>query len=264
MVQVTFMGTGAAFSTRWRSNIALLVEEGDTKLVVECGPTILYQLDRAGAAPDQISHLFISHRHGDHILGLPMFLLMCSLGGVPRPLTILGSEDVVRAGKELTRLVYPEVDERLDEVTWIEMPPQSNYSVELGPSLKLSTLPMQHSEQVPVLGVRLDFETSRRSLVYTGDTSYAQELVAFAADCDLLIHEANYSEILDPDLDTDGKGHSTARQAGELAARANCDILALVHLSPNYAGREDAVRREAAQDFGGQILVPNDNTSIYL
>lgn len=51
MTQVTLMGTGAAFSTRRRTNVALLVQEGDVNLVIECGPTILYQLDRAGMMP---------------------------------------------------------------------------------------------------------------------------------------------------------------------------------------------------------------------
>jgi ribonuclease BN (tRNA processing enzyme) len=40
--------------------------------------------------------------------------------------------------------------------------------------------------------------------------------------------------------------------------------LALVHLSPQYAGREEQVRQEAAQEFEGQILVPNDGAMIYL
>jgi ribonuclease Z len=79
-----------------------------------------------------------------------------------------------------------------------------------------------------------------------------------------LIHETNFSEELDPGVDIEEKGHSTARQAGEIAARTNCGILALVHLSPEYSGREDVVRSEAAQKFDGQIIVPNDGASIFL
>jgi ribonuclease Z len=264
MVQVTFMGTGAAFSTSRRSNIALLAQEGDTKFVMECGPTILYQLDRAGATPDQVSYLFISHRHGDHILGLPMFLLMCSLGGVARPLTILGGKDVIQAGKALTGLVYPELEERLGHVTWVELPAAEHHRIQLGQSMQLSTLPMRHSEHVPVLGLRLDFHESTRSLVYTGDTSYTEELVGFGAGCDLLVHEANYSEQLDSNLDISDKGHSTAREVGELASRIKCGVLALVHLSPNYAGREDIVCAEAAEEFKGNIIIPNDGSSVFL
>ena len=264
MVQVTFLGTGAAFSTRRRSNIALLVREANTSLAVECGPTILYQLDQAGLAPDQIDHLFISHRHGDHLLGLPMFLLMCSLGGTPRPLTILGGKDTIQAGQEITHLVYPELDDRLDEVTWSEIPVDKPHSTQLMPSIKLSTLPMQHGRYVSVLGLRLDFQESGRSLVYTGDTSYNEKLVSFAADCDLLVHEANYSERLQPGINAVHYGHSTAHQAGLIAAEANSGVLALVHLNPEYVGREKEVCAEAAQAFDGQIIIPSDGATIFL
>jgi ribonuclease Z len=151
---------------------------------------------------------------------------------------------------------------RLDQVEWVDMTSCKGHAFALSSSIKLSTLPMRHSPQVPVLGLRLDFGDSGRSMVYTGDTSYNEKVIDFAADCDLLVHEANYSETLDPDLDISDKGHSTAREVGEIAARARCRTLALVHLSPNYIGREDCVREEAAQEFGGRIVVPDDGTSI--
>jgi ribonuclease Z len=264
MVQVTFIGTGAAFSTRQRTNIALLVQEDDTKLLIECGPAILFQLGRVDLLPDQITHLFISHRHGDHILGLPMFLLMCSLGGASRPLTILGSQDTIQAGHTLTHTAYPELDGRLECVTWVGMSVGQPDSIELRSSLRLSTLPVPHSQDAPVLAVRLDFYKSGRSLVYTGDTIFTEEMAAFASGCDLLVHEANFSETLQPDVKAESYGHSTARQAGQTAARADCRVLALVHLSPDYGGCEDQVRAEAAQVFSGQIIVPDDGATLCL
>lgn len=265
MVKVTFMGTGAAFSTRRRTNVAILVEEDSTRILAECGPTILYQLDQADSEVGQVRYLFVSHRHGDHILGLPMFLLTHLLGGESGSLTILGSEEVVETGKDLTRLVYPELTKRLDSLSWVEMPADQFASVELEPSIKLSTLPVSHSPHVSALAARLDFQLSGRSLVYTGDTAYTEELADLAAGCDLLVHEANLCEALEPDLKVGGHlGHSTARQAGQTASRAGCRILALVHLSPDYVGHENQVRDEAAQEFGGQIIIPNDGAVLYL
>ena len=269
MVQVTFLGTGAAFSARRRTNVALLVQEGDTRLLVECGPTILYQLDDAGATAGQIDYLFISHRHGDHILGLPMFLLMRanlmrSEGAASPRFTILGSEEVMEAGNGLTDFVYPELAERLGQLSWVTLPTDQPGSVELEPSIKLSTLPVPHSPSVAVQALRLDFHVSGRSLVYSGDTTFNEEMVGFAAGCDLLVHEANFSESLHPDVDAVFYGHSTARQAGEIAARANCSALALVHLDPGSAGREEEVHADAAREFGGQVLIPNDGASVYL
>jgi len=264
MVHVTFLGTGAAFSTGRRTNVALLVQEDDTRLLIECGPTILYQLDQAGSSVDRVNYLFVSHRHGDHILGLPLFLLMRSLGGDSKPVTILGSEDVVHTGKELTRLVFPELAKRLLSLSWVDLPADQAGTIELGPSIKLSTMPMPHSPGISSLALRLDFGDSGRSLVYTGDTIYTEKTAEFAAGCDMLVHEANFSETLHPGVKADGYGHSTARQAGFTASQAGCRILTMVHLSPDSAGREDDVRAEAAQEFDGQIIVPSDGTVIYL
>ncbi len=265
MVQVTFMGTGAAFASHRRSNIALLVQEGDTRLVIECGPTILYQLGRANLTAAQINYLFISHHHGDHILGLPMFLLLYSMGSRhPGPLTIVGSADTLQAGQELTRIVYPETNERLENVTWTSRPSDRPARVELGSSFALSTLPVPHSPNAPVLALRLDFGQSGRSLVYTGDTVYDESITSFAAGCDLLVHESNFSQTLQPDIVAGDYGHSTAQQAGRAASLADCRTLALVHISPVYAGQEAQLYAEAAQEFDGQIIIPNDGETIYL
>jgi ribonuclease Z len=265
MVQVTFIGTGAAFATHHRTNIALLVQEGDARLVVECGPTILYQLDRAGLTASQVNYLFISHHHGDHVLGLPMFLLMYSMSGHrPGPLTIAGSEKTLQAGRELTRIVYPETNERLGGVTWASLPPDRAAHLELAPSLALSTLPVPHSDNAPVLALRLDLGQSGRSLVYTGDTAYDENIASFAAGCDLLVHESNFSQTLQPEIVAGDYGHSTAQQAGRAAALADCRTLALVHVSPLYAGQEGQLYAEAAQEFDGQIIIPNDGATVYL
>jgi len=265
MVQVTFMGTGAAFSTRRRTNVAILVQEGDSKFLLECGPTILFQLDQAGSAVDQIRYLFVSHRHGDHLLGLPMFLVMRSLAGPSGALTILGSDDVVQAGKDLTAIVYPELTQRLANLSWVEMPSDRSATVEMGQSFKLSTLPVPHGPDVSTLAARLDFSASGRSMVYTGDMAYTEELATLADGCDLLVHETNFCEALETEMSAGGHGgHSTARQAGRAASRANCRVLALVHLNPDYVGREGVVRAEAAQEFDGEIIIPNDGATIYL
>jgi ribonuclease Z len=233
--------------------------------LIESGPTVLYQLDRAGSAVDQIRYLFVSHRHGDHILGLPMFVLLRALGEESGPLTILGSGEVIQAAQAMTRMVYPEVTGRMDRLSWVEMPADRPAREELAPSIALSTRPTPHSPKVASLASRFEFERSGRSLVYTGDSAYSEELADFAEGCDLLVHEANFSEALESSVDPDNYGgHSTVRQAAQTASRAGCRLLALVHLSPRYDGHEEQVRAEAAQEFDGQIIVPSDGASIYL
>ena len=107
----------------------------------------------------------------------------------------------MQAGNGLTDFVFPELAERLGQLSWLTLPTDQPGSVELEPSIKLSTLPVPHSPSVAVQALRLDFQVSGRSLVYSGDTTFNEEMVDFAAGCDLLVHEANFSESLHPDVD---------------------------------------------------------------
>ena len=123
---------------------------------------------------------------------------------------------------------------------------------------------MVHAHETPVLGIRLDFGHPTCSLVYTGDTVSNEQTATFAAGCDLLVHEANFSETLHPDINAVDYGHSTARHVGRTAAQANCRLLALVHLHFEYEKQEEIVRAEAAQEFDGPVIVPPDGTVIFL
>ena len=75
VIDLAFLGTGSAFSAGRRSNLALLVEAASFRLLVEVGPAIVQQLARADTRPREIERLFVSHSHGDHSLGFPIFAL---------------------------------------------------------------------------------------------------------------------------------------------------------------------------------------------
>jgi ribonuclease Z len=96
-----------------------------------------------------------------------------------------------------------------------------------------------------------------RKLVFSGDTSPC-DMVRVAADgADVLVHEATFtSEERERALET---GHSTARQAAELAAEAGVRLLALTHLSTRYVGGE--IRDEARAVFP-HTEVPRDFDTI--
>jgi ribonuclease Z len=96
-----------------------------------------------------------------------------------------------------------------------------------------------------------------RKVVLTGDTAPSEMTGLVAWEADLLVHEATFAdEEAERAVET---AHSTARQAGELAAAANVNMLALTHISPRYAGGE--LRDEARAAFSGpaeRVIVPRD------
>ena len=99
-----------------------------------------------------------------------------------------------------------------------------------------------------------------RRLVYTGDTRPVDPVVDIAAAADLLIHDATFAD--DERQRARHTGHSTAREAGQVAARAGVRRLALTHLSSRYAGEWERLEREAESVFDGECFVASDGQTV--
>ncbi|MCR8433129.1 MAG: ribonuclease Z [Crenarchaeota archaeon] len=102
-----------------------------------------------------------------------------------------------------------------------------------------------------------------RRIVYTGDTRPLQYLAEIAKNADLLIHEATF--LKEHKSSADAKDHSTIEEVIEIAGKANVKTLALVHISPRYAKKLDAIAeytRELSVQFGIKLIIPNDGDEI--
>ncbi len=256
MTEVIVLGSGSSVPMRGGTNSSYLVRAGDTVLLIDCGPAILQQLDAVGRTPGDVTHVYVTHRHGDHTLGYPMFLLWwISKGRRPEtfPPTVAGRLTWASLNT-LLQHTFGEVARLAVAAPRVLFPDEEPSAVVLRPGLTLRTWPMQHSHFAPVSGVRL--EVDGKVIAFTGDTAPCPNVVPLARDADLLFHEAAYCATLDPEL-TDGlHGHSTARGAGRGAADAGARRLALVHLSDRYDGRQTDLIAEAAREFSGEVTAP--------
>lgn len=265
MIEVVFLGTGPAWPGPGRGNASLLVRGDCSPILVDCGPTTPYALTELGVEWASVKTIFLTHKHGDHTLGLPLFLARQLLARpeVVLPL-VVGGASTLGLMREITPRIFPELNSESARMRWLMVREDAEDEHEVEPGVILRTALMDHPPGVPTLGLRLNFMPSGKSLVYSADTSPSERLVALAHGADLLIHEANFSETLDPDVDYVFYSHSSARKAGEIARRAECDRLALIHLSSRYDGMEAAVKAEAEAAFGKSIMIPMDGTILTL
>jgi len=260
-IDVTFLGTGDAFCAGRRSNLALLVEAGDFRMLVESGPLIVHQLARAGVEATEIERVFISHAHGDHTLGFPMLALNRLWS--PPPLHVYACASAVATLDALLELAYPGFGAERFNLHWHALSEQEPSEVALSDAVVLRTAVVPYPPGAPTLAARWDF-AGGPSLTFVTDTYANDVTVELARDSDLLIHEANFSAVLQPGLDISSYFHSTAQQAGETARRAGCPRLALVHLGPQVGEQPDVLAEEARAGTNLHVIVPEDGERIRL
>ncbi len=237
----------------------MLLRHGGANILLDAGPAVFMQLDRAGVHPSEVSHIYFSHQHGDHTLGSPIFLFY------HRPRVYFGASQVLDAWRQLVEIAYPEMLAMMkDEIAFHPLPAGHPHPCPDLPGVT-ARLALVHHSNVPAFALRLDLDPApgnglnrRFSLVYSGDTTPAAAVADLARDADLLIHEAT---ALDANISELSGVHTSARAAGAIAQAANARCLALVHRS---AGDPEAWRCEAAQTFSGPILIPLAGDRLHL
>jgi ribonuclease Z len=261
MTEIVFLGTGGAFSTERRSNTALLIDAPDFRVLLEAGPTVVQQLIHAGVPPADIEHLFVSHSHGDHTLGFPM-LILNRLNATSR-LNIYSAQDTISTLKMLWTLAYPDFDSNYLKSDWHRLSDRGVDEVKPTPGVTLHTTVVPYPPGALTLAARWDFEGGP-SISFATDTIPNAATIQLARGSDLLVHEASYSAVLQPDVNAAMHFHSTARQAGEVARQAGCRQLALVHMGGQAGGHPDVLVEEARADTDLQVIVPEDGERLRL
>jgi ribonuclease Z len=259
MVNVTFLGTGNAFSAGRRTNVSLLIEASEFRMLVETGPMIMEQLSRVGLRATDIEQLFVTHGHGDHVLGFPMLAL--NRLDAATPLHVYAGLSTIASLRILSTLAFSSLSTDRLNLRWHEISQEGPDEVELPSGVRLRTVLVDHPPGVPTLGARWDFDDGPSVTLIT-DTRPGQVGVELARDSDLLVHEASFSAILEPDADPYEHYHSTAQQAGEIARHAGCKQLALVHLGAEIGEHPDVLIEEARAGTDLQVIVPDDGDQI--
>ncbi|GDZ96117.1 ribonuclease Z [Planktothrix agardhii CCAP 1459/11A] len=274
-MQITFLGTSSGVPTRSRnvSSIALRLPQRAEIWLFDCGEGTQHQFLRSDLKISQISRIFVTHLHGDHIFGLMGLLASCGLAGNPKRIDIYGPSGLseylqgcIRYSQ--THFSYPVKVHTIEPGIIFE---DEEYQVVCGP--------LKH--RVPAFGYRIiekdkpgrfDVETAQklgippgpiyaklkqgqtvtlangrvirgaelcgeaqvgRKFVYCTDTVFCDGAVELAENADVLVHEATFSH-QDAEMAFQ-RLHSTSTMAAQVALAAGVKQLIMTHFSPRYA-----------------------------
>jgi ribonuclease Z len=269
-MDVTFLGTGASVPSRDSSVSCIAIRDGADITLFDCGEGSQRQLMISPLSYMKIVGIFITHMHGDHVLGLPGLLQTMGLAGRTAPLRIFGPvgfrksiESFLEACEGTIPYPLEIIDMGKGEVAAFEGHIVFSFAVDHGvpalgyiykqhdargrfdkaKALSLGLVPgpefnrLQAGETVKGIEPSQVIGPPRTgvSVAYTGDTAKSAEVARAVRGCDLLIHESTYASA-ESELASAHK-HSTCVQAAEVAAEAEVGALVLTHISNRYDDR---------------------------
>ena len=291
MLSITLLGTGAACPTVDRNVTAISLHREGESFLFDCGEGTQRQIMRYGTG-FSFQEVFFTHFHGDHILGITGLLRTMSLldrtepvvlYGPPHSKRILGgllNVGVDRAkfpveiieltpGTRLGRKEYDiwafEADHRQGSLGYalVEHDRLGRFDPERARAMGIPEGPLWgkiHRGEViqladgKTVGPEALVGPARpgRTVVLTGDTRPSPATVAAARGADLLIHDATFGE--EDASRAHETGHSTARQAAQVAWDAGVKKLVLTHISARYTREAPELLAEARAVFPNTLV----------
>jgi ribonuclease Z len=289
-MEIEFLGTSCMVPTKERNHQGIFLFYKDTGILLDCGEGIQRQLKIAGIRPTRIDKIFITHWHGDHVLGLPGLLQTLNSSGYDKRLEIYGPVGTINNFRHMFEAFNFKIllEHTIKEISETVLPFKD---------ITVTAMPLDHS--VPCLGYSFKENDRRRirpaaakqlgipdgpllgdlqdnkSIVFNGkkispddvtyvvrgkkvsvilDTVICNNAIELARDSDLLISEASY--VSDLEEKAEDYKHLTAKQAAQIAHESNSKKLILTHLSQRYKTAEAVL--EDAKDVFDNVDVAYD------
>lgn len=271
-MRVIFLGTSSVYPTKNRNHQAIALKYGGEILLFDCGEGTQRQMRIAKLKLSKISKIFISHWHGDHVLGLPGLLQSCAMENRTKPLELWGPPTTKERIKHIRKtyeadfpfkIVIHEVKNKKTQIVDEEL----SYEILAAPlvhpcecigfsfkekdKIKINKeyLKKFNLTNDPIIkklqqGKNITWKSKKikakdatfiekgKKITYIVDTSETKNILDLAKKSDLLICESTYLNELKDQAKE--RGHLTAKQAGNIAKKAKVDKLIITHFSQRY------------------------------
>lgn len=287
-IKLTFLGTGGSWPAIGRAMPAVALQIDDKLNLIDCGEGTQKQLMKSKLSFMKVDNVFITHFHGDHFLGLLGLVQSLSFNGRTEALHIFGPMGAFRMISTALSVGYYTLGY---EIVVHELEPERSYDLGgfvvkthrndhtvpsmayrfIEPDLKKVDLekalaigfPRRKLEELRKKGTlsvegktysidEISSGTRKgRSVLYSGDTRPLESMVAFAEDVDVFIHETTTDSSLEPKVNE--FGHTSSRQAAEIAKKAHVGRFYLIHYSPRVDDTSKLLE-EAKQLFDNSYL----------
>jgi ribonuclease BN (tRNA processing enzyme) len=238
------LGCGDAFGSGGRNNSAYLFDSGDRLFLLDCGPTTLLAMKRAGIDPQRLDAIFLSHLHGDHYGGLPFFILEY-LYETPRerPLHVAGPPGTENRVRDLFQFMFSDgaAPRDVPAVRFHVLQPDQEAAIA---GIQIDPFRVPHQVVDISLGLKLAY--GGKTILYSGDSAWTEVFIEKARGADLFLLECCF-------FDRESQNHMSYRILEQNLQRLECKSLLLTHLGPEMLDRKSSLTVQTVDD--GMMVV---------
>jgi len=290
---LTILGCGSALPTRKNFPTAQILEIRDKQFLIDCGEGTQIRMRQMGVKTNRLGHIFISHLHGDHCFGLIGLISSFGMLNRTAELHIHAQVDLEKIltpllqyfCKELPfNVIFHTINPRKHELIYedrslqvFSIPlkhrvPCCGFLFEEKPRerhILREMIDFYHipTWRIPKIKQGEDFTTEEGEIIpnlqlttasdlpkrfaYCSDTAYSSKIIPIIKEVDCLYHESTFMD--GEMIRSNQTEHSTARQAAEIAKKANVKKLIIGHYSARYNNQNELLN-EAKEVFENTVL----------
>jgi ribonuclease Z len=265
------LGSGMPVPDPERAGPAYALVYGDRTFLFDAGAGVMRRAAAAGLAIDGFTHLFVTHLHSDHTLGLPDAILTTWVMGRRRPMPLTGPpgtaamvEHLLAAWREDIRVRTEGLERGQPGGERVAVVETEGGVVYDSAGVRIRAVPVPHGEWRHAFAYVI--ETPSRRIVLSGDTRASDALEAAARGADLLVHETYPLVRLRPEDRPGGDAwpaymrsvHTSDEEVGAMAARAGVRQVVLSHVVWMGGTEAELVAGVRRGGFAGEVRVARD------
>jgi ribonuclease BN (tRNA processing enzyme) len=242
--KLVLLGTGSPFADPTKSGPSLAIVVNNTSYIVDAGPGVVRRAAQAkelgfpSLEAAQLKTLFITHLHSDHTIGLADIMLTPAVLDRNAPIAIYGPVGIKKMTADLMRAYKEDIAIRINgyekgdaiayQVNTNEIKEGQIYK---DSNLTVTAFKVKHGQWENAFG--FVFQTKDKKIVISGDCTYSENLIKFAKDCDILVHEvysdAGLKKRTQRWQDYHSTFHTSTYQLADIANQVNPKLLVLNH-----------------------------------
>lgn len=268
---VTLLGTGTPGLYPDRYSAANLVQAGGLTLLIDAGRGATLRIGQLGLTVGQVDATFLTHFHSDHVSGLADvfltgYITVPYIGGRKEPFQLYGPEGTQVLADGILMAHKWDIDTRIvdektpEAATTIEVHEADSGVIFDRNGVKVTVFPVHHGDYIShAVGYRVDYKD--HSVLFSGDTTFDQNIMTFGKDTDLVIHEvgmATEEMAKNPATPRVLAHHTSPEDVGRVFTEADPDFAVYSHMvlmgNPPI---EDLIRRTRTT-YDGPLIIGAD------